>query len=132
MIVAMRVIKSVGCLAAAGAVFVIATASAAPQPADSGVRGLVLLGPTCPVQRPGHTCVRPYKALISIRREPGNKVVARVRSKSDGRFTVSLRGGHYLLQPRNGTPFPRAQSQTITVQGGHFTAVTIRFDSGIR
>lgn len=128
----MRVIKRLGCVAAAGAVFVISTAGAAPPPADSGVRGLVLIGPTCPVQRPGHSCVRPYKDLISVRREPGGEVIARVHSKADGRFIVLLRVGRYLLQPRNGTPFPRAQSQAITVRRHRFTTVTISFDSGIR
>jgi hypothetical protein len=127
----MRVIQRLGFVATAGAVFVIATASAAPPPPDSGVRGVVLLGPTCPVQRPGHSCVRPYRAWISIHREPAGKVIARVRSASDGRFTVSLRVGRYMLQPRDGTPFPRAESQTITVRRHRFTAVTIRFASGI-
>jgi hypothetical protein len=128
----MRMIQRLGLVAAAGAVFAIATASAASPPPDSGVRGLVLFGPTCPVERPGHSCERPYRASISIRREPAGKLIARVRSASDGRFTATLRVGRYVLQPRNGTPFPRAQSQTITVRRHRFTSVTIRFASGIQ
>jgi len=108
-----------------------ATSEAQSRP-DSGVRGQALYGPTCPVQRPGHTCVRPYAAWITIRREPTGNVVARVHAGADGRFTARLRAGHYLLVPRNGNPFPRAQSQSVSVHRHRFTSVTIHFDSGIR
>lgn len=128
----MRVIQRLGCVACAIAAVVIASASAAPRPRDSGVRGLVVIGPTCPVQRPGQSCVRPYEAWISIRREPAGTVIARVRSAANGRFTVRLGVGRYLLEPRGGLPFPRAHPQTISVRRNRFTAVTIRFDSGIR
>jgi hypothetical protein len=127
----MRMIQRFGLVTAAGCMLAVATANASPTPPDSGVRGMVLLGPTCPVQHPGHSCVQPYRALITIRREPGGKLIVRVRSASDGRFTASLPAGRYMLQPRNGTPFPRAQSQTMTVRPHRFTAVTIRFASGI-
>jgi hypothetical protein len=99
---------------------------------DSGVHGLALYGPTCPVQRPGQTCTRPYAAWITIRREPKGNVVARVHAGTDGRFTARLRAGDYLLVPRNGKPFPRARSQSVTVHRHRFTSVTIRFESGIR
>jgi hypothetical protein len=108
-----------------------ATSEAQPRP-DTGIRGLVVYGPTCPVQRPGHTCVRPYAAWITIRRQPKGTVAARVHAGSDGRFTARLRVGNYLLVPRNGNPFPRARSQAVSVHRQRFTAVTIHFDSGIR
>jgi hypothetical protein len=92
----------------------------------------VLYGPTCPVQRPGQTCVRPYRAWITITREPSGTLAARVRSAADGRFSARLVPGRYLLQPRNGKPFPRAQPRAITVSRHRFSTVTIRFDSGIR
>jgi hypothetical protein len=119
-----------GCTAAIAALGVGAAAGA--QRPDSGIRGLVLYGPTCPVQRPGQTCVRAFSASITIRREPAGTVVARPRSAADGRFTARLSAGRYLLQPHNGKPYPRAQPQMILVRRHHFAAVTIRFDSGIR
>jgi hypothetical protein len=128
----MRIVQLAGCTIGALAVLTIGSASGAHQRPDSGVRGLVLYGPTCPVQRPGQSCVRPYQASITIRREPAGTVVQRVRSAADGRFTARLTVGRYRLQPRNGKPFPRAQPQTISVHRHQFTAVTIRFDSGIR
>ncbi len=125
-------IQLTGCTAAALAGLTLGAAIGAPQRPDSGIRGTVLYGPTCPVQRPGHSCVRPYQASITVRREPAGSVVAHVRSATDGRFRVRLRAGLYLLRPRNGRPFPHAPSQTVSVSRDHFTAVTIQFDSGIR
>jgi hypothetical protein len=55
-----------------------------------------------------------------------------VRSGAGGRFTVYLTPGSYLLVPRNGRPYPRAHSQTVSVGRNAFAAVTIRYDSGIR
>ncbi|MGZ4298748.1 MAG: hypothetical protein ACXVVK_17060 [Solirubrobacteraceae bacterium] len=110
----------------------LTTAGASTPRPDSGIHGLVLYGPTCPVQRPGQTCVRPFRAWITIAREPAGTVAARVRSAANGRFTVRLVAGRYLLTPQNGRPFPRARSRTVTVKRHQFNVVTIRFDSGIR
>lgn len=127
-----RVTELSGWTVAAVAALSIGTAGAAQQRSDSGIHGLVLYGPTCPVQRPGHSCVRPFEASITIKREPDGTVAALVRSGADGRFTARLRAGRYLLQPHNGKPYPRARPRLISVSRHHFTSVTIRFDSGIR
>jgi hypothetical protein len=127
-----RLAALIGCTLAVIAGLSLATAGAsAPRP-DSGIHGLVLYGPTCPVQRPGHTCVRPLRAWITITHEPAGTVAARVRSAANGRFTARLVAGRYLLTPQNGKPFPRARSRIVTVSRHHFSAVTVRFDSGIR
>ena len=110
----------------------IGAASGAGLRPDSGIHGLVVYGPTSPVCRTSHPCARPYQATITIRREPSGKIAARVRSGADGKFTVRLSAGRFLLQPHNGRPFPRAASKTVTVHSHHFTNVTIQFDSGIR
>jgi hypothetical protein len=130
----MRIIGAVTVAAGlgVGALGALEGASAAPARPDSGVRGLVRYGPTCPVQRPGRNCERPYRATIVVRREPSSRLVTRAHSGADGRFTVRLRAGRYELEPTNGVPFPRASAQTITVEAHHFTQVTINFDSGIR
>jgi hypothetical protein len=99
---------------------------------DSGLRIRVLYGPTCPVQRAGENCVRPYRASIRIVREPANRAVTTVRSASDGRVSVRLRPGRYLLKPQTGHPFPRAVAETATVHAHRFTIVTVHYDSGIR
>ena len=98
---------------------------------DSGIRGHVLYGPTCPVQRVGQTCTRPYQATIAVRGR-GGRLVARVRSSSGGYFSVRLTPGRYVLVPEAGRPFPRSSSQSVTVRSHRYTNVTISYDSGIR
>ena len=118
-------------LSAAAALSALA-ASGAARSLDSGVRGKVTYGPTCPVQRVGQSCTRPYRATIDIRREPGDKLVATVRSSAGGHFSVRLAPGRYLLSPRAGHPFPHSSPQTVSVRSHRFTSVTISYDSGIR
>lgn len=98
---------------------------------DSGIRGRVLLGPTCPVQRAGQTCVRPYQATIFIRTAAAHRLVARIRSSATG-FRVALAPGTYLLVPQNGRPYPRSSPQTATVRRHRYTNVLISYDTGIR
>jgi hypothetical protein len=116
-----------GCVAVAGV-----TAVAVEGRSGSGVIGKVLYGPTCPVQRIGESCVRPYDAKLKIRRRPSGEIVARVSSGDDGRFKVRLRPGHYLIEPVSGDPFPRAEPVAVVVHARRFSHVTIMFDSGIR
>jgi hypothetical protein len=99
---------------------------------DSGIAGTVMFGPTCPVERPGMTCERPYEATIAIRRERNHRLVARVQSSAQGRFRISLARGTYLLVPQNGRPYPRSSPQLVTVRSHHYTHVVISYDSGIR
>ncbi len=106
-------------------------ASRVRQP-DSGITGKVLIGPTCPVERPGRVCVRPYQATITIRREPRHTLVGRVRSSAAGHFRMALKPGRYLLQPQNGHPYPRSSPQLATVDIHRYTVVLIGYDSGIR
>jgi hypothetical protein len=120
------------------AVLVAAVVAAALAPINahgrsgSGVRGKVLYGPTCPVERIGQSCVEPYDAALRIRRQSTRKTVAKLRSGDDGRFTVRLRPGHYIIEPTSGHPYPRASPEVVLVHAHRFTRVTIRFDSGIR
>jgi hypothetical protein len=98
----------------------------------SGVRGKVLYGPTCPVERIGQTCVKPYETTLRIRKRATRKVVARTRSGTDGRFIVRLAPGRYIIEPVSGRPYPHASPQPVLVRRHEFTKVTIEFDSGIR
>src|ERR1700680_4533881 len=80
-----------------------ATGSASP---DSGLHGLVLYGPPCPAQRVGQGCTRLYQAHIGTPGQPTHKLLATARSAADGRFTVRLAPGRYLLRPQPGHPYP--------------------------
>ena len=128
----MRVLWISGCAVAVVLLLALGTASGAVRHVDSGIHGLVLYGPTCPVQRPGSSCERPYQASIAIRRERTGALVIRVRSGAGGRFTTYLAPGSYVVVPSNGRPYPRARAQTVSVRRNAFTAVTVRYESGIR
>jgi len=109
----------------------LALASCAAAPSDSGITGLVTIGPISPVEEPGVVNERPYSATIVVRTESGRKV-AEVTSAEDGRFSVNLTPGDYVLEPQSGTTPPYAGPQTITVEAHRFTDVLVSYDSGIR
>jgi hypothetical protein len=118
--------------ASAGVAALIAAVSQSSAGTGSGVRGRVLYGPTCPVERVGQICTRPYQASITIRREPSRSVAARLRSSIAGYFSVPLPPGRYLLIPQSGRPFPIGMSQSFIVRRGRYTTLTVHYDSGIR
>jgi hypothetical protein len=105
---------------------------------STGVAGQVRIGPTCPGPQTvgsGETACadQPYQATIEVLNQR-NQVVTTVETDKAGHFQVSLEPGTYTLQPRSGTDaaFPRAASQTVTVEQGRITQVQINFDTGIR
>ncbi len=98
----------------------------------SGISGRVLIGPTCPVQRIGETCVRPYQGTIAIHRGRTKRLIARVRSSPSGTFRVGLAPGRYELVPQAGRAFASSSARTVTVRSDRYTSVVISFDSGIR
>jgi hypothetical protein len=106
-------------------------ASRGGQP-ESGITGKVMIGPTCPVERPGEVCERPYRTTIAIRREPKRMLVARVQSSATGQFRIALAPGTYLLIPQNGRPYPRSSPRLATVHSHRYTTVRISYDTGIR
>ncbi len=104
--------------------------------APSGVRGTVILGPTCPVGgEPGATdpvlCLTPYSAQLVVLNEQ-NEVVARVTSDADGRFEITLPPGNYLITPLGGDPYPSAQPVSVLVRPGEYLEVQVNYDTGIR
>jgi hypothetical protein len=103
----------------------------------SGIRGLVTLSPTCPVQAsPGanepEPCVTPYAATLVVLDGEG-AVVTRITSGGDGRFSVNVPPGDYVLAPETGTDsYPIAQPQSVVVVPGQYVEVEINYDTGIR
>lgn len=108
--------------------------NAAEQALDSGIEGLVLIGPTCPVVIQGQDCDdKPYAGEVRIIERASGTLVATARSGNDGRFRVALRPGDYTLEPvapNGGLPFGKPIE--VTVRMHTFERVTISFDSGIR
>lgn len=60
--------------------------------------------------------------------------VAAVETGADGQFRIPLAPGDYELRGENltGAPVPTAMPVPVTVMGGEFAQITVRFDSGVR
>jgi len=102
----------------------------------SGIRGTVILGPTCATgQEPGAhepvPCLTPYAAQLVVL-DADNVVVTRTTSDAEGRFEVSLPPGDYVVTPQGGDPYPIAQPISVAVTPGAYVEVQVNFDTGIR
>jgi hypothetical protein len=103
----------------------------------SGIRGVVLLGPTCPIgEDPGADdpvpCLTPYAAALVVT-DSESAVVARVSSAADGTFQVDLPPGEYVVTPATGQDtYPIAQPVSVVVGPGSYAEVEINYDTGIR
>jgi hypothetical protein len=101
--------------------------------ATSGIAGLVLIGPMCPVMRVDEPCPdQPFAATLIIRDSQGRELCT-AASGEDGHFVVGLPPGSYELIPLTGPGgLPAAASQWVTVAPGQYTDATVSYDSGIR
>jgi hypothetical protein len=100
----------------------------------SGVEGVVVSGPSCPVQRANSPCPDlPVTAQVTVKDRSGVTVLT-ATAGSDGRFKIALAAGTYSLTAvRPGVSrFNQSSPMTVTVRSGGYSSVTIRIDSGIR
>lgn len=106
----------------------------------SGIYGTATFGPTCPVQRIGELCEKPYQGTIVI----GKNILipskpdrfeekTRFQTNSDGSFRVNLPPGDYVAKAP-GVGFDRFNFSKISahVEENKFSKIDILFDTGIR
>ncbi len=97
----------------------------------SGLRGVVMQGPTSPVCREDDPCERPAVGLV-LQFQKGDRVVAQVRTRAGGAYAVRLRPGTYgVTTPRRGigkgiTP------RLVKVPSGRLARVNLHLDTGIQ
>lgn len=97
-----------------------------------GVRGTVVLGPMCPVERVESPCPdRPLQATV-VASDTSGRRVASVRSAGDGAFSIPLAPGRYVLTASGAGEMRFARPVGVTVLGGTWTRAVVRVDSGIR
>lgn len=105
------------------------------SPYNSGVRGTVSLGPTCPVMRnpPDPQCAdRGYATTIIVRRTGSSSTFATGKSDGNGTFEFSLPPGSYTLAASGGTMLPRCVPVDVTVGPTGYVTTDISCDTGIR
>ncbi len=111
-------------------------AASTPVPiVNSGIEGLVLVGPACPGAVSAQNCPdKPLAATLVVQDTTGTEV-ASVQSGADGRFAVSLPAGSYTLiaQAPAGQMLPRPPAPIpVTLTADQYLSVTVTYDSGIR
>lgn len=100
--------------------------------AESGIRGRVMIGPQCPVERAGSPCPdKPFEGTVLVSTESGRPVDS-VESEPDGSFEIRLDPGTYVLTVAGLEGPTFAKPVTVTVRAGQMAAVTVLVDTGIR
>ena len=100
--------------------------------AGSGIRGTVLAGPTCPVERAGNPCPdKPIVADVRVVRADGS-VAAATRSGTDGRYSVAVAPGRYTVQATSSSAFSGCRPVDVTVSQGAYATADVSCDTGIR
>ncbi len=97
----------------------------------AGIAGTAVVAPTCPVQRPGETCARPYLGTLIVYRGTQHRRVRQLRTDTHGRFHIDLAPGHYMISARR-VGYRIVRNASVTVRPHHVTHVTVEFDAGIR
>lgn len=115
----------------------VTTSTSTSAGAGTGVNGIVLFSPVCPVERipPDPQCApRPGAADIQLVR-PNGSVVAEGRAGSDGRFSVPAAPGSYTVRA-TANPGPgrgcQAEPAQVTVVARSVVSVAVSCDTGIR
>lgn len=119
------------------ALVVVACGSEAPSPGaqDQGVRGVVLLGPSCPVETDASPCPDEPLPGVTVRvLKDGEPLVETATSDESGRFELQLPPGDYTLEAivPEGGPGMFAKPVEVSVSAGGFVDVVVPVDTGIR
>lgn len=106
-------------------------------PAETGVRGVVVAGPTCPVETipPQSGCeARLVDGAVLLIQDADGKEVARATSAADGTFQVGLAPGAYRVvpQPVEGLMGTAGEARVNVELGEPMAELTIDYDTGIR
>ncbi len=114
---------------------VTSTGTATPIPQGSGVKGTILLGPTCPVERipPDPNCApKPYATSITVYRSGSKLPYIIGNSNTDGAFQLTLPVGSYMLNAGGTKILPRCSEVSVTIPPNAFITQDISCDTGIR
>jgi hypothetical protein len=97
----------------------------------SGLRGLVLQGPTAPVCRSDDSCEEPARGIL-LRFRRGGKVVAEVKTTRAGRYSVRLRAGSYAVTSPRRRVGTGLTPRVARVPRGRIARLDFHLDTGIQ
>jgi|GEM_PF-2380863 len=100
----------------------------------TGIHGMVLIGPTCPVVREGVDCPdRPGADVTLGVYDMQSKLIKKITTDNNGSTgVISLPVGVYLIKQIDGNVYPRIPETKVRVLENQITEFTIHGDSGIR
>jgi hypothetical protein len=108
------------------------------MPVTGELRGTILVGPTCPVERipPDPNCAdKPFQnAKVVLKNKVSGAIAQQLLSDSVGNFSAVLSPGTYTIDTSSasGNLLPRCETKDVTVSAGTITNTDISCDSGIR
>jgi hypothetical protein len=114
-----------------------ATSGESPPTSGSGVAGIVVAEPGCPVQaeppsEPNDCTPRPVRADVDVRAVRTGSVVASVPTSADGHFRVALAPGGYELLARDPAGTMAGIPLYIEIRPNEWAEATVVVDSGVR
>lgn len=108
-----------------------AAPAAAPGSLASGLRGVVMRGPTKPVCTETEPCEAPAAGVV-LRFSRSGAVVARVRTNPAGAYRVLLRPGRYAVTTTRSRVGAGLTPRVVRVSAGRIARVDFHLDTGIQ
>jgi hypothetical protein len=105
--------------------------AATPLRLTSGLRGVVMRGPTKPVCNETEPCEEPAAGVV-LRFKQGDRLVARVTTGSAGGYRVKLRPGRYAVTTPGRGPGMGLTPRLVRVPTGRVARVVFHLDTGIQ
>jgi hypothetical protein len=105
--------------------------AATPLRLTSGLRGVVMRGPTKPVCSDAEPCEEPAVGIV-LRFKQANRIAARVTTGSAGGYRVKLRPGRYAVSTPNRGPGTGLTPRFVRVPTGRVARVDFHLDTGIQ
>jgi hypothetical protein len=98
--------------------------------------GTVVAAPTCPVERAGSSCAPlPVTNRAVTIETPAGGAIATTMTDANGRFTVTLAPGAYVVHVAivpGGVGIRQVTPGDVTIRAGQTATLTIVLDTGIR
>ena len=105
-----------------------------PGKVDTGVEGIVTIGPMCPVMREDVPCPdKPFETTLVISSDlPGKGAGIVISTDKNGYFSQELVPGTYTIRAQSEGMMPSLSPVTFEVKSGKRASLNLQFDSGIR